>query len=174
MTNPISQGSAPMADGPRGRRPCSNNEHPRRAGGLRADGVPEVSHPSCGADQARAAQSSKLPTARASSAEINTLALYAATETLRATPMHQRSAQFADLGGCITAPASDAWVYDEALWLVDLMGILCAGTSRQNALSNWIKTASARVPRRASDGRPDCPYDGQLPAPNFVQSGFNV
>ena len=165
MTNPISQGSASIADELQGRRPCPNNEHPRRAGGLRAAVKPEVSRRSCGADNARADQSSKLPTARASSAEINTLALYAATETLRATPMHQRSAQFADLGGCITAPASDAWVYDEALWLVDLMGIPCVGTSRQNALSNWIKTASARVPRRASDGRPDCPYDGQSPAP---------
>jgi len=165
MTNPISQGSASIADELQGRRPCTNNEHPRRAGGLRAAVKPEVSRRSCGADNARADQSSKLPTARASSAEINTLTLYAATEALRATPMHQRSAQFADLGGCITAPASDAWVYDEALWLVDLMGVLCAGTSRQNALSNWIKTASAHVPRRASDGRPDCPYNGQSLAP---------
>lgn len=75
--------------------------------------------------------------------------------------MHQRSEQFADLGGCITAPMSDAWVYDEALWLVDQIGIQCSGTSRQGALNDWIKTASARVPRRASDGRPDCPYNGQ-------------
>jgi hypothetical protein len=125
----------------------------------------EVSHRSRGADLARADQSSKLPTARASSTEINTLALYAATEALRATPMHQRSEQFAELGGSIIAPMSDAWLYDEALWLVDLMGMQCTGTSRQSALSNWIKTASARVPRRASDGRPDCPYNGQSPAP---------
>jgi len=103
---------------------------------LRAADCPEVSHRSCGADLARADQSSKLPTARASSAEINTLALYAATETLRATPMHQRSEQFTDLGGCITAPMSDAWLYDEALWLVDLLGIHSTGTSRQSALSD--------------------------------------
>ncbi|MFY1711634.1 hypothetical protein [Tritonibacter mobilis] len=173
MTNPISHASAPMADASRGPRPSEINEHARRVGGLRAADHSEVSHRSCGADLARADQSSKLPTARASSAEINTLALYAATETLRATPMHQRSEQFTDLGGCITAPMSDAWLYDEALWLVDLMGIQSTGTSRQDALSNWIKTASARVPRRASDGRPDCPYNGQLPAPTLVQAGLN-
>ncbi|MFY1710460.1 hypothetical protein J3366_03110 [Tritonibacter mobilis] len=165
MTNPISQNSAPMADAPHGLRPSEVSEHLRRVGGLRGAANTEVSHCSRGADLARADQSSKLPTARASSIEINTLALYAATETLRATPMHQRSEQFSDLGGCITAPMSDAWVYDEALWLVDLMGIQSTGTSRQSALSDWIKIASARVPRRASDGRPDCPYNGQSLAP---------
>ena len=165
MTNPISQGSAPMADDPHGLRPSEVSEHLRRVGGLRGVANTEVSHCSRGADLARADQSSKLPTARASSTAMNTLALYAATETLKATPMHQRSEQFADLGGCIAAPMSDAWVYDEALWLVDLMGIQGTGTSRQSALSRWIKTASARVPRRASDGRPDCPYNGQPPAP---------
>ena len=161
MTNPISPDSASMADAPRGPRPSETNEHLSRVGGLRGVANTEVSHCSRGADLARADQSSKLPTARASSTEINTLALYAATETLRATPMHQRSEQFADLGGSIIAPKSDAWLYDEALWLVDLMGLQSTGTSRQSALSHWIKTASARVPRRASDGRPDCPYNGQ-------------
>ncbi len=165
MTNRISQGSAPMAEDPHGRRPSEVNEHLRRVGGLRGVANTEVSHRTFGADLARADQSSKLPTARASSAEINTLALYAATETLRATPMRKRSEQFSDLGGRITAPMSDAWVYDEALWLVDLMGIQCTGTSRQSALSDWINTAYARVPRRSSDGRPDCPYNGQSPAP---------
>ncbi|WP_227513788.1 hypothetical protein [Tritonibacter mobilis] len=154
-----------MADASRGPRPSETNEHTRRVGGLRAADCPEVSHRSGGADLARADQSSKLPTARASSTEINTLALYAATETLRATPMHQRSEQFSGLGGYMTAPMSDAWTHDEALWLVDLMGIQSTGTSRQSALSRWIKTATARVHRRASDGRPDCPYNGQLPAP---------
>ncbi len=173
MTHPISHASASMADASRGPLPSETNDHTRRVGGLRAVECPEVSHRSCGADLARAAQSSKLPTARASSTEINTLALYAATEALRATPMHQRSEQFAELGGRITAPVSDAWIYDEALWLVDLMGIQSTGTSRQSALSRWIKTASARVPRRASDGRPDCPYNGQLPASNFLQGGLN-
>ena len=165
MTNPISQGSAPMADDPHGLRPSEVSEHLRRVGGLRGAANTEVSHSSRGADLARAAQSSKLSTARASSTAINTLALYAAAETLRATPMHQRFEQFTDLGGCITAPMSDAWLYDEALWLVDLMGIQSTGTSRQSALSDWINTASARVPRRASDGRPDCPYNGQSLAP---------
>jgi len=165
MTIPISHASASMADASRGPHPSEINEHTRRVGGLRAADCPEVSHRSCGADLARADQSSKLPTARASSTEINTLALYAAAETLKATPMHQRSERFSDLGGRITAPMSDAWTHDEALWLVELMGIQCTGTSRQSALSDWIKTASARVLRRASDGRPDCPYNGQLPAP---------
>lgn len=154
-----------MADAPRGPRPSQTNEHTRRLGGLRAADCPEVSHRSGGADLARADQSSKLPTARASSTEITPLALYAAAESLKARPMHQRSGQFSDLGGRMTAPMSDAWTHDEALWLVDLMGIQSTGTSRQRALRNWIKTASARVPRRASDGRPDCPYNGQRPAP---------
>jgi hypothetical protein len=154
-----------MADAPHGLRPSEVSEHLRRVGGLRGSANTEVSHRSCGADLARADQSSKLPTARASSTAINTLALYAATEALRATPMHQRSEQFTDLGGSIIAPMSDAWIYEEALWLVDLMGIQSTGASRQSALRSWIKTASARVPRRASDGRPDCPYNGQSIAP---------
>ncbi|MFY1713481.1 hypothetical protein J3366_18550 [Tritonibacter mobilis] len=129
----------------------------RRVGGLCGTANTEVSHHTSGADLARADQSSKLPTARASSTAIDTLAPYAAMETLRATSMHQRSEQFSDLGGCITAPMSDGWGYDEALWLVDLMGIQSTGTSRQSALRSWIKTASARAPRHASDGRPDCP-----------------
>lgn len=165
MTNPISPGSAPMADDPHGLRPSEASEHLRRVGGLRGAANTEVSHHTSGVDLARADQSSKLPTARASSTEINTLALYAATETLRSTPMHQRSEQFLELGGCITAPMSDAWSYDEALWLADLMGIQCTCTSRQSALRSWIKTASARLPRRASDGRPNCPYNGQALAP---------
>ena len=165
MTNPISQGSAPMADDPHGLRLPEVTEHLCRVGGLRGVANTEVSHCSRGADLARADQSSKLLFAGASTTEINTLALYAATEALRATPMHQRSEQFSDLGGRITAPMSDAWGYDEALWLVDLLGIHSTGTSRQSALSDWINTASARVPRRASDGRPDCPYNGQPLAP---------
>ena len=173
MTNPISQSSAPMAEDPHGLRPSELTEHLCRVGGLRGVANTEVSHCFRGVDQARADQSSKLPTARASSTEINTLALYAAAETLRATPMHKRSEQFSDLGGHVTEPVSDAWFHDEALWLVDLMGIQSTGTSRQCALSNWIRTASARVPRRASDGRPDCPYNGQLPAPTLVQGGLN-
>ena len=161
MTNPISQSSAPMAEDPHGLRPSEASEHLNRVGGLRGVTNTEVSHHTFGADLARADQSSKLPTARASSTEINTLALYAAVVTLRATPLHQRSEQFSDLGGCMTAPMSDAWTHDEALWLVDLMGIQSTGASRHSALSNWISTASARVHRRASDGRPDCPYNGQ-------------
>jgi len=136
MTNPISQGSAPMADAPHGLRPSEVSEHLRRVGGLRGSTNTEVSHRSCGADLARADQSSKLPTARASSTAINTLTLYAAAETLKATPMYQRSELFADLGGRMSAPMSDAWTHDEALWLVDLRGIQCTGTSRQSALSD--------------------------------------
>ena len=165
MTNPISQGSAPIADELQGRRPCPNNEHPRRAGGLRAAVKPEVSRRSCGADNARADQSSKLPSARALSADTNIQIIYTATETLRTTPMHRRSQQFLDLGGRITAPEPDAWCHDEYLWLVDLLGIQSTGNSRQIALASWITTATAGIPRRASDGRPDCPYNGQAALP---------
>jgi len=65
MTNPISHASASMADAPRGPLPSETNDHKRRVGGLRAVECPEVSHRISGADQARADQSSKLPTARA-------------------------------------------------------------------------------------------------------------
>jgi len=154
-----------MADKPQGRRPDPNSEHPQRAGGLRGAGKPEVSHHSCGADNARADQSSKLPTARASTSKPDAPTIYAATQTLRATPMHQRSQRVLDLGGCITAPDDSAWFHDETLWVVELMHIRCSGTSRQNALAAWIRTATAGLPRRASDGRPDCPYNGQAPLP---------
>ena len=97
ITNSISSHFEIMADPSRRPRPSAAIDHTRRA----AD-CPEVSHCSCGAKLARADQSTKLPTARATSAEFNALTLNTATETLRAILMHERPEQFSDLGGCIT------------------------------------------------------------------------
>lgn len=62
MTPPTSPDFAPTEEGHPELRPATQTKKPRCAGGLRNAAHYEVSHPDTGADQARAIQSSKLPT----------------------------------------------------------------------------------------------------------------
>ena len=91
---------------------------------------------------------------------------YAAAKKLGATPLLDRARIFRDLGGNIWRPDHDPWVYEELLWMVDLLGIRETAPTKTEALSKWIKQATDQTAKRASDGRPDCPFNGQRPAPN--------
>ncbi|NHM20946.1 hypothetical protein [Tritonibacter mobilis] len=93
---------------------------------------------------------------------------YTAAQTLKATPLLNRARLFLDLGGNIWRPDRDPWVYEEMLWLVELHGIRATATTRTEAFANWIKQATDQTAKRASDGRPECPYNGQCPAPNKI------
>ncbi|NIZ12688.1 hypothetical protein [Phaeobacter sp. HF9A] len=93
---------------------------------------------------------------------------YTAAQTLNATPLLDRARTFRDLGGNIWRPDHDPWVYEEMLWMVELLGIRVDAPTRGQAISLWIKTAKDRVTKRATDGRPDCPFNGQCPAPDKI------
>jgi len=97
---------------------------------------------------------------------------YSAAQTLKTTPLLDRARLFRDLGGNIWRPDHDPWVYEEMLWLVDLLGITATAGTPTEALSKWITQALNQTPLRASDGRPDCPFNGQAPAsdPNPVKA----
>ena len=167
MTNPISQGSAPIADELQGPRPCPNSEHPRRAGGLRANGVPEVSHPSRGADQARAAQSSKLPTARASTLKAETMTRdpISLARTIAVTALQHRCARFTAAGGRLQGPEDPAWCWEEAQWIARYGDITGTGPSRIAAIADWLSRATVGISTRATDGQLDCPFNDQPQSP---------
>lgn len=93
---------------------------------------------------------------------------YSAAQILKATPLLDRARKFRELGGNIWRPDHDPWVYEEMLWMVDLHGIRVDATTRGQAISLWIRTAKDRVTKRATDGRPDCPFNGQCPAPDKI------
>ncbi|MFY0309659.1 hypothetical protein ACFMBG_07150 [Leisingera sp. D0M16] len=76
------------------------------------------------------------------------------------------------LGGKIT-PGSvysgDRFDFDAVRWHVSLLGIPASGADMPSALDAWIRAArlyhTLDGSRRATDGRPDCPYSGQAPLP---------
>ena len=93
---------------------------------------------------------------------------YSAATSLEATPLLDRARKFGELGGNIWRPDHDPWVYEELLWMVELLGIRATATSKSKAISNWIANAKGASTLRATDGRPDCPYNGQAAAPNLI------
>lgn len=51
---------------------------------------------------------------------------------------------------------------------IQLHGTVAAGWTEDEAIKNWIDTAQRPPPGiRATDGRPDCPYNGQGLAPDL-------
>lgn len=93
---------------------------------------------------------------------------YNAARDLEATFLLDRAQRFRQMGGKIWRPDVDPCYYDESTWLVEHLGISATGESRTQALSKWIALAKETTALRATDGRPDCPYNGQPPVPNRV------
>jgi hypothetical protein len=67
------------------------------------------------------------------------------------------------------AVIEDGGIYPEAtpgfrLFELQLYGISATGMGEDQAIANWI-TAALTPAIRATDGRPDCPYNGQGLAP---------
>lgn len=98
----------------------------------------------------------------------DTLKTYNAAQDLmhRGTPFG-RAQLFKSLGGTFTAPERGPGYPDELVWQADLFGILRTANSCDEAITKWAKAALSSVRRRATDGRPDCPYNGNRPAPEF-------
>ncbi|MEQ3671348.1 hypothetical protein [Pseudophaeobacter sp.] len=97
-----------------------------------------------------------------------TLAIAAAE--LAATQGLYKILKFQDLGGTLTPPSddpSDWWEPENLTHRAELHGIMASADNFFDAITAWTKAAhqaSARN-RRATDGRPDCPYNGQGLAP---------
>ena len=93
--------------------------------------------------------------------------IYREAQQLAATPLFTRPGLFRRLGGQLTPPAEDCrWDYDASRWWAALHGITASGASRTAAISAWLRAARQRQrrdpTRRATDARPDCPYNGQV------------
>lgn len=77
---------------------------------------------------------------------------------------------FGDHGGTLTPPSDDPedwWEPENLTHRAELHGIRATGDSTFDAVAAWVKAANAArlASRRATDGRPDCPYNGQGLAP---------
>lgn len=76
------------------------------------------------------------------------------------------------LGGSITPGSTDPddrFDFDASRCRVSLMGLTATGDDMPAALDAWLRTARVHHnidgTRRATDGRPDCPYNGAAPLP---------
>lgn len=163
MTAPSCFSFAPMRARSQGRRPRPISEQPMRLGGLGASVFPEVSHPSCGADHARAVQSSKLQAARAPTPKAETMSTdpIPLARALAVTALQHRCARFTAAGGLLQGPDDAAWSWDEAQWIARFGDITGAGSSRISAIADWLARATAGISIRATDGQLDCPYNDQ-------------
>ncbi len=78
---------------------------------------------------------------------------------------------FHNLGGTLTPPSddpSDWWEPENMTHRAELLGIRAFGENTFDAVNAWVRVAKAigrNNRRRATDGRPDCPYNGQGLAP---------
>ncbi|MFV1498080.1 hypothetical protein VW040_17260 [Phaeobacter sp. JH85H1] len=94
--------------------------------------------------------------------------IYAAAQAMEHRGVFGRVTLLRTLGGT-ARPITPGVPAHEAHWRVDLLGISVDGIDLPSALSEWIRAArmSCRLTpaRRATDWRPDCPYNGQAPLP---------
>ncbi|MCD9149084.1 hypothetical protein [Pseudophaeobacter flagellatus] len=77
--------------------------------------------------------------------------------------------RFQDLGGSLTPPSGDPldwWEPENLTHRAELHGIKASAGTFFDAITAWTATAhkAGTRNRRATDGRPDCPYNGQRPA----------
>ncbi|TDK51156.1 hypothetical protein [Antarcticimicrobium luteum] len=95
--------------------------------------------------------------------------LYVTSQRIAHAPLQGRAEAFRSAGGLMTPPGDDQWDNQQSQWRVELMEIHAQGDSRTHAISAWLYEAGRRLNApagtRATDGRPDCPYNGQGLAP---------
>ncbi|WP_027234704.1 hypothetical protein [Leisingera caerulea] len=94
--------------------------------------------------------------------------LYAAARSMRACDRFGQAMLLQELGGTITPGSTDPgdrFDFDAVRWHVNLLGISASGDDMPGALDAWMRSAQVfhniDGTRRATDGRPDCPYGGQ-------------
>jgi hypothetical protein len=93
--------------------------------------------------------------------------IYAAARAMRTRCRFGQAMLVQELGGSITPGSTDPddWFdFDASRCRVSLLGLTATGDDMPAALDAWLRTAQIRHTfdgtRRATDGRPDCPYHG--------------
>lgn len=88
-------------------------------------------------------------------------------DTLRALPANERR----DAVACAVIETGGQYPFSlpaRAALEIQLHGTVAAGWTEDDAIQNWIDTTQLPpVGIRATDGRPDCPYNGQGVAPGL-------
>lgn len=93
------------------------------------------------------------------------LRAYTASQDLLARKVFGRAILFRKLGGTLCRPDPQAFLPEEDVWYADLFGTQRSGNSCDEAIIAWACEVQACTPPRATDGRPDCPFNGAAPAP---------
>lgn len=88
---------------------------------------------------------------------------YNAASELRRVKVRERASWMRKRGASLTPPDPAPFTWDESRACVHFLNITAEGTSITEAISNWISAALKKTPRRATDGRPICPLNGQPP-----------
>lgn len=83
--------------------------------------------------------------------------------------------KFQDLGGTLIPPSDepqDWWEPETMDHRAELLGIKASAGNFFDAITSWTKAAQTAGTRnrRATDGRPDCPYNGQGLAPGTTDT----
>ncbi|MBY6138550.1 hypothetical protein KUV26_03800 [Leisingera daeponensis] len=99
--------------------------------------------------------------------------LYAAERNMRARCRFGQAMLLQELGGKVTpasTDASDRFDYEATRWHASLMGVCASGDDLPETLDAWMRAAQTRLKNdnthRATDGRPDCPYNGAALLPH--------
>ncbi|KIC25413.1 MULTISPECIES: hypothetical protein [unclassified Leisingera] len=98
--------------------------------------------------------------------------LYSVERNMRARCRFGQAMLLQELGGKITpasTEASDRFDYETTRWHASLLGVCASGNDLSETLNAWMRAAQRRLrndfTRRATDGRPDCPYNGAAMLP---------
>ncbi|UWQ47286.1 hypothetical protein [Leisingera aquaemixtae] len=101
--------------------------------------------------------------------------IYAAAQDMQNRCRFDQAMLLQALGGKImpgSTDTGDRFDFDAVRWHVTLLGISASGDDMPSALDAWIRAArlyhTLDGTRRATDGRPDCPYNGQAPLPETL------
>ncbi|UWQ29894.1 hypothetical protein [Leisingera sp. M523] len=96
--------------------------------------------------------------------------IYSAAQNMADASPSDRALMFDGLGGESWPADPEPAAYDEFDWTVRLYGLTARAPSQNAAIEKWVKSALTlhrdRKAARATDGRPDCPYNGSAPLPS--------
>ena len=90
----------------------------------------------------------------------------AALDLLNCGTLFGRNTLFKQLDGSLRRPDLQPWEPEEHHWHAGLFGISHQGTTCAEAIQNWAQAGLAGTTRRATDDRPECPYNGAGLAPS--------
>lgn len=100
--------------------------------------------------------------------------IYSAARALSARCRFGQAMLLQELGGKLrpeSTDPSDRFDFSATRWHLSLLGLSASGNDMPSALDAWLRAARIHYTldgtRRATDGRPDCPYNGAATAPTL-------